>query len=83
MTIPYNVRVAVVDIVRAEDAASAIDVVRRALTKAGFDVYEDVEGAMGPAAFKSDTDENGEPWCNHDAVAVHNGVCECGVVVTP
>lgn len=22
-----------------------------------------------------------EPWCNHDAVAVTNGVCECGVRV--
>lgn len=24
-----------------------------------------------------------EPWCNHDAVAVIDGVCECGVVVAP
>jgi hypothetical protein len=23
-----------------------------------------------------------EPWCNHDAVAVVNGVCECGEVIT-
>lgn len=24
-----------------------------------------------------------EPWCNHDAPAVRNGVCECGEVVQP
>ena len=23
--------------------------------------------------------QSAEPWCNHDAVAVVNGVCECGV----
>lgn len=22
-----------------------------------------------------------EPWCNHDAVAVHNGRCECGAEI--
>lgn len=24
-----------------------------------------------------------EPYCNHDAVAVRNGVCECGEIVSP
>lgn len=23
-----------------------------------------------------------EPYCNHDAVAIHNGVCECGEDMT-
>ena len=26
-------------------------------------------------------DRYAEPYCNHDAVAVINGVCECGTVV--
>jgi hypothetical protein len=28
-------------------------------------------------------DLGGEPWCNHDAAAVVDGVCECEVRVTP
>jgi hypothetical protein len=26
--------------------------------------------------------EDREPWCNHDAPAVRNGVCECGAKVS-
>lgn len=36
----------------------------------------DATDVVTPDHYDDDTDD--EPWCNHDAVAVVNGVCECG-----
>lgn len=36
-----------------------------------------------PEGVEIDLTELDEPWCNHDTVAVHNGVCECGEIVSP
>jgi hypothetical protein len=39
------------------------------------------DAAAGVAGTDRDAVRAAEPWCNHDAPAVRNGVCECGEAV--
>jgi hypothetical protein len=50
----WNVRVAVIDLVVAASEPEAIGSVVKRLERAGFTVYHDEPGAMGPTAFESD-----------------------------
>jgi hypothetical protein len=49
----YNVRVAVVELVRAADEAEAVSIVESRLRRAGFEPYEDGVGNY-PDAFESE-----------------------------
>jgi hypothetical protein len=59
--------------------------------RAGVKVIEDWIKADARGYIKADDhevvsrilDATAEPWCNHDAIAVSDGVCECGHVVAP
>ena len=46
--------------------------------EAGRDHLEMARGALkrNQAAYNALTPE---PWCNHDAIAINDGLCECGV----
>lgn len=50
----YNVRMAVVELVEAESAESAIEMLRLRLRQAGFEPYEAYENT--PDAFESEVD---------------------------
>ena len=69
------------------DAPTPEDAARKALatqrnTQSIATVFDVVEHGSTDKV-EVDLTELDEPWCNHDAVAVHNGVCECGEVITP
>jgi hypothetical protein len=57
------------------------------VTVTGDDMVTGIADEDSTPAFVKDDERLGwesrepEPWCNHDAVAVVDGVCECGAIV--
>lgn len=72
-------------------AVSVVDYVHRERTSRTFTKLLDARQALHEGIGEltkrfgwvdPQTGEEHEPWCNHDAAAVHGGVCECGLMVT-